>query len=127
MGFMSNSMAEYAQPLIDDTDGSQAQMQYALSLAQMCWNLALLAEHERGLLLAKIQETMEMDAEEFLAFTDAVIAPMIARHHQMFPKQAPQMATATPTERRGGKFPGTGRNHPCPCGSGKKYKKCCGV
>lgn len=19
-----------------------------------------------------------------------------------------------------------GRNHPCPCGSGKKYKKCCG-
>jgi preprotein translocase subunit SecA len=20
----------------------------------------------------------------------------------------------------------TGRNEPCPCGSGKKYKKCCG-
>jgi uncharacterized protein YecA (UPF0149 family) len=20
----------------------------------------------------------------------------------------------------------TGRNDPCPCGSGKKYKKCCG-
>ena len=26
-----------------------------------------------------------------------------------------------PTE----KYPGTGRNDPCPCGSGKKYKKCC--
>ena len=23
-------------------------------------------------------------------------------------------------------FGKTGRNHPCPCGSGKKYKKCCG-
>ncbi len=23
--------------------------------------------------------------------------------------------------------PRTGRNEPCPCGSGKKYKKCCGV
>jgi SEC-C motif-containing protein len=23
--------------------------------------------------------------------------------------------------------PRTGRNDPCPCGSGKKYKKCCGV
>jgi hypothetical protein len=23
-------------------------------------------------------------------------------------------------------FPGTGRNDPCPCGSGRKYKKCCG-
>ena len=21
----------------------------------------------------------------------------------------------------------TGRNDPCPCGSGKKYKRCCGV
>ena len=21
----------------------------------------------------------------------------------------------------------TGRNDPCPCGSGKKYKKCCGA
>lgn len=27
------------------------------------------------------------------------------------------------TERRG---PGIGRNDPCPCGSGRKYKKCCG-
>lgn len=24
------------------------------------------------------------------------------------------------------KYPGTGRNAPCPCGSGLKYKKCCG-
>jgi len=23
--------------------------------------------------------------------------------------------------------PKVGRNEPCPCGSGKKYKKCCGV
>lgn len=23
------------------------------------------------------------------------------------------------------KIPATGRNNPCPCGSGKKYKKCC--
>jgi preprotein translocase subunit SecA len=23
--------------------------------------------------------------------------------------------------------PKTGRNEPCPCGSGKKYKKCCGA
>ena len=24
------------------------------------------------------------------------------------------------------KRPDPGRNDPCPCGSGKKYKKCCG-
>lgn len=30
---------------------------------------------------------------------------------------------ATPTQRR--ESPKVGRNDPCPCGSGKKYKKCC--
>ncbi|MCG2879304.1 SEC-C domain-containing protein, partial [Obesumbacterium proteus] len=25
-----------------------------------------------------------------------------------------------------GTKPQVGRNDPCPCGSGKKYKKCCG-
>ncbi|MDI6740179.1 MAG: SEC-C metal-binding domain-containing protein, partial [Candidatus Edwardsbacteria bacterium] len=25
------------------------------------------------------------------------------------------------------KYPGTGRNQPCPCRSGRKYKKCCGL
>ncbi|MBR1588378.1 MAG: SEC-C domain-containing protein, partial [Kiritimatiellae bacterium] len=26
----------------------------------------------------------------------------------------------------GAPAPAVGRNDPCPCGSGKKYKKCCG-
>ncbi len=34
----------------------------------------------------------------------------------------PQMGTQ-PTVRN--PFKGVGRNHPCPCGSGKKFKKCC--
>ena len=29
-------------------------------------------------------------------------------------------------EGRAGKAVKVGRNDPCPCGSGKKYKKCCG-
>ena len=32
-------------------------------------------------------------------------------------------AVALPTR---GSTPKPGRNDPCPCGSGKKYKKCCG-
>jgi len=39
-----------------------------------------------------------------------------------FPPQRPQK---TETIRRD--HPKVGRNDPCPCGSGKKYKKCCGV
>ena len=34
-------------------------------------------------------------------------------------------ATAVKTVRRQGAK--VGRNAPCPCGSGKKYKKCCGT
>lgn len=33
---------------------------------------------------------------------------------------------ASPTTSSGGIFPKVGRNDPCPCGSGKKYKKCHG-
>jgi len=38
--------------------------------------------------------------------------------------QAALNAKATPIRREAGKV---GRNEPCPCGSGKKYKKCCGT
>ncbi|HVU25009.1 MAG TPA: YchJ family protein [Opitutus sp.] len=36
--------------------------------------------------------------------------------------QAPQRGTTVRRE-----TPKVGRNDPCPCGSGKKYKKCCGA
>ena len=36
--------------------------------------------------------------------------------------QAPQRGTTVRYEK-----PKVGRNDPCPCGSGKKYKKCCGA
>ncbi|MBE0565935.1 MAG: SEC-C domain-containing protein, partial [Krumholzibacteria bacterium] len=36
----------------------------------------------------------------------------------------PAPAAARPVQRE---EPKVGRNDPCPCGSGKKYKKCCGV
>ncbi|HEY6000737.1 MAG TPA: preprotein translocase subunit SecA [bacterium] len=47
-----------------------------------------------------------------------------------------QFAAQAPRESRGGEgvahtvrraAPKVGRNDPCPCGSGKKYKKCCGL
>lgn len=37
------------------------------------------------------------------------------------PESSPQVATKKP------EIPKVGRNDPCPCGSGKKYKKCCGA
>jgi preprotein translocase subunit SecA len=52
------------------------------------------------------------------------------------PVAAPDLARQAPRESRGGEgvahtvrrtAPKVGRNDPCPCGSGKKYKKCCGL
>ena len=36
--------------------------------------------------------------------------------------EAPEIMDLLAAEARG-----TGRNDPCPCGSGKKYKRCCGL
>jgi len=42
-------------------------------------------------------------------------------HSEMFAPAAPKQQTVVNEGER------TGRNDPCPCGSGKKYKKCCGA
>ncbi len=47
-------------------------------------------------------------------------------------KPAPAQANPGPAETSdevspGNRFPGTPRTKPCPCGSGEKYKRCCGV
>jgi preprotein translocase subunit SecA len=36
-------------------------------------------------------------------------------------------ATSVVTQRRTSEFDRVGRNDPCPCGSGKKYKRCHGA
>jgi hypothetical protein len=47
--------------------------------------------------------------------TPAAAEPAPARHDYLERKPAPFLRTEKPV----------GRNDPCPCGSGKKYKKCC--
>lgn len=137
MGAIADSIVAYAQPLLDATDGSKDQMSRAFSLAQLCWNLALLPEGEREESLAEMRPSLKMNDEEFEDFRHSVVIPMIQRHHEMFPNM-PRLgspnaskgtaalqagATATPQVER---YQGTGRNAPCPCNSGKKYKRCCG-
>ncbi len=138
MGAIAEALVAYAQPLLDETDGSLDQMNKAFAIAQLCWNLALFSEEERDETFAKMRSTLMMDDVEFEAFRRSVVLPMIRRHHEMFP----HMSRLGPMDRPSGresatqtrpatmlptaKYPGTGRNAPCPCGSGKKYKLCCG-
>jgi HEAT repeat protein len=63
----------------------------------------------------------EPDAE--LTFPPAPGAPAAAAPAAPAPAAAP-LAAPKPIRRD---VPKVGRNDPCPCGSGKKYKKCCGA
>jgi Ni/Co efflux regulator RcnB len=133
MGAIAEAIAAFAQPLLDQTDGSADQVNRAFALAQLCWNLALLPEERRDETLGKMRTTLKMDDDEFEAFRCSVVVPMIRRHQEMFPRMhrlgliEPSRGEPAPTTpARTEKYPGTGRNAPCPCNSGRKYKLCCG-
>jgi len=138
MGAMAEAFVAHARPLLDQTDGSQEQLERALAISQLCYNLALLPDDGRDRMLGEMQRTLGMDDEEFGAFRRSIIVPMIRRHEEMFPlmhrrgstdlaPSSPSLQAHTRKARPGERYPGTDRYAPCPCGSGEKYKFCCGA
>ena len=138
MGAIAEGFVAYAQPLLDQTDGSEEQLNKAFAISQLCFNLALLPDDRRDTTLSEMRPTLKMDDEEFDAFRRSIVVPMIRRHQEMFPQMHRRDSTdssqcspslraqprkAAPAER----YPGTDRYAPCPCNSGQKYKFCCGV
>ncbi|MFQ6127802.1 MAG: hypothetical protein ACE5QW_02720 [Thermoplasmata archaeon] len=88
VGF-AEALADFAQPLIDATDGSYEDVSKALMFATLCWNLALL-DDDRA--IEELAEQMgERYREDFgLSVRDAVefrlaILDMVERHRRMFP------------------------------------------
>ena len=94
MGVIAESIAEYARPLLEDTDGSNEQINQALQLGQICWNLAILPEEQRNVGIDKMESILGMTAGEFAAFRETVISPMIRRHQEMFPRLHEVKSTA---------------------------------
>jgi hypothetical protein len=139
MGAIADAIMAYAEPLIEGTDGSHEQLQNALTLTQLCYNLALLPEDQREANISEMQHSLKMDDKEFDAFRRSIVDPMIRRHYEMFPlmhrrgslgptQSGPSLgARPSPTtEASRERYPGTDRYAPCPCNSGEKYKFCCG-
>jgi hypothetical protein len=147
MGAIAEAFAAYAQPLLDQTNGSVEQLNKAFAIGQVCYNLALTPEDSRDRAISEMRQTLQMDDEEFDDFRRTVVLPMIQRHQDMFPQMhrrgssnlsqsglsqsgllpsgpalraSPKMAVAAEAYR------GTDRYAPCPCNSGRKYKFCCG-
>jgi preprotein translocase subunit SecA len=86
-------------------------------------------KHEVVTVLSKVQVRTEEDAEavDQQRRREAEVQQMNFQHQQASamgqPEQDENEQTAAPFKRDGVKV---GRNDPCPCGSGKKYKQCCG-
>ncbi len=137
MGVMGEAFRAFAKPLLEDPELTEEELNQALSLVQLCWNLALLPEKQREETIEKVKPQFKMDDEDFEEFRQAVIMPMIRRQHEMFPNMlrrggasasnpAVSQQSHEGAGQQGGISSETGRNDPCPCKSGKKYKKCCG-
>ena len=99
MGAIAEAFAAFAQPLLDQTDGSIEEMNKALSIAQLCYNLALLPEGSREEMIQGMRQSLAMDAAEFDAFRNSVVEPMIRRHEEMFPRMH-RLSSTLPMEGR---------------------------
>ena len=72
--------------------------------------------------IRKLLESGEMDVEDFRKQIITIDMPNEAIRFDLLK----QLADIAPPSALSGKTKTVGRNDPCPCGSGKKYKKCCG-
>lgn len=97
MGAIAEALVAYIRPLLDQTDGSQEQMNKAMAIGQLCYNLALLPKDEQERSIGELQTSLTMDDDEFADFRLSVIDPMIRRHQEMFPR----MSESFPLERGG--------------------------
>jgi hypothetical protein len=145
MGAIAEAIVAYAQPLLDESDGSEEGLNWAFTLGQLCWNLSLQPEESREKMLNEMRPALKMDDDEFEDFRNGILVPMIHRHEEMFPQLHGQRFRADPPQSdfsrrvrmmsmdaaeppaRTEKYAGTDRYAPCPCNSGKKYKFCCGA
>src|SRR5437899_1801955 len=129
MGAIAEAIVAYAQPLLDQTDGSEEQLNKAMTISQLCWNVALLPEDGRDQMLSEMRPSLQMDEDQFNEFRRSIIDPMIRRHQEMFPLMHRRGSTAAspsgPSPRAhsraaGEAYPGVQPYAPCPCNSGRK-------
>lgn len=138
MGAIAEGLLAFVKPLLDQTDGSREELDKALKIGQICFNLAVLPEDQGKELLDEMRLSSGLDEEEFDAFYRSIVVPMVERHREIFPRlhqvdsrrswESGLEGQSFPiAARRAEAHPGTDRYAPCPCNSGKKYKFCCGI
>ncbi len=90
--------------------------------------LAYCGEHEKALQeMAQVRTFMVQDPARAQELEDQErLVGRIIRGEVRMPKPANRPTLPPPPRRAGQPRSRVGRNQPCPCGSGLKYKRCCG-
>ncbi len=106
----------------------------AVSLRPEAWKPLLQSEDDVEMLVPIMGLCRDEEAHEWLSLTDADRKHLIANADQVIGDAVNEMAEyyglaepSAPAMPMVRSAPKIGRNDPCPCGSGKKYKKCCGA
>ncbi|PWF40364.1 preprotein translocase subunit SecA [Massilia glaciei] len=79
----------------------------------------------RMVMTVRIQSREEIDAAE-LAMQQSALANVHYQHADFNPDASPEELLAPSSRQGDDQGPKVGRNDPCPCGSGKKFKACHG-
>jgi uncharacterized protein len=85
--------------------------------------MALAYEHDPDPEMRPYTEPVSVERREQLIAGVAAYVPLIYRYFAEKRKLEARRLSSATTFRRD--FPKVGRNDPCPCGSGKKFKHCC--
>ena len=88
--------------------------------------LALCGDENGESLLGLPPDEEDRVMEEMTEFIPSCVTAIAAYWREKGPKQISMPLTADPPSRPDRASTKVGRNDPCPCGSGKKFKKCCG-
>jgi len=124
--------------------GSSKHIESLVSLAATSWNMTMVSQEEATKTKAKILNICQGDIEQIQTIEALIVKFMMVKleqysHDNRFiinyqvdtSCEPPSLNIASvpfgdgALRDSGGKI-NVGRNDPCPCGSGKKYKKCCG-
>ena len=91
---------------------------------RFCFNVTVNTSSERKKVIAGGEGRKE-DYQDEAARPTVRRGPMVGGGAGQMPQAAPKPEDARKPETYRREMPKVGRNDPCPCGSGKKYKNCC--
>ena len=77
--------------------------------------------------LSDLAKEFNMDEVTFVGFLDGINSSLKEWEPILTPERRKEITHEFRTSKMFVKTAEPGRNDPCPCGSGKKYKKCCGA